>query len=341
MNRPLLFFLLFLFFSASCTVYKEYPIEVYRPGEVAVPATVRKVGLLYRNFKYPGDTLQHYYQHDYELVRAGNDPANPDSLLVSSCLNALADQLKTHDTFDEVQILPYSSFDRHTGEHLPDMPEALARMIGEASGADLLISLEMLSSFYAFYPGDLSIPESGEVITAAVWGVYDLSGQMAPERKSFVDTVYWDGYDEQGNYQRGTRLPPRLKALEIASALVGERYAKRFRASWEDVTRMYIIPPLPDFSEAAYYFEEGKWDQAITLWKRYAGKEKGKLAINARYNLALVYEMKDDIPLAVEWLDAAHELALAYRSKKDLSMIRRYQGVLSTRQKELNRSVRL
>src|SRR6056297_2098335 len=113
MNRPLLFFLLSLFFSASCTVYKEYPIEVYRPGEVTVPSTARKVALLYRNFKYPGDSLKHYYQDDYELVKAVNDPANLDSLLVASCLNTLSDQLKAHAIFDEVQILPYSSFDRH------------------------------------------------------------------------------------------------------------------------------------------------------------------------------------------------------------------------------------
>ncbi len=38
------------------------------------------------------------------------------------------------------------------------------------------------------------------------------------------------------------------------------------------------------------------------LWKRYADDKNGKMAINARYNLALAYEMKDDLDTAWKWL---------------------------------------
>jgi hypothetical protein len=335
MNRFFLpgIFLLVLF--SACTIYKEYPIEVYKPGKVVVPPSAQNVALIYRNFKFSNDTLQHFYKKESRLIRAGKDPANLDSMMVYSCLNELAKGLKSNNAFQEVQIFPYHLFTRHTGEHLPEISPELIQKIAGNTGSDLLVSLEMFSYFFSTYPGTFERPEANEAITAAVWGIYDTNRQELLQRKTIIDTIFWDGYDNQGNYQKGTKRPPRLKAMQIASAMAGKNFAKHFYASWETVDRIYTIPPLPDFSEAAYYFEEGKWDQAIALWKKYAAREKGKLAINARYNLALAYEMKDDISLAEKWLNAANELARSYSNKDDLKMIRAYQKALNIRKKEI------
>jgi hypothetical protein len=61
------------------------------------------------------------------------------------------------------------------------------------------------------------------------------------------------------------------------------------------------------------------------------------MAINARYNLALGYEMKDDLETAQKWLIAAQQIAQDYRSKDDLKMILRYRQLLLARQKDINR----
>ena len=321
----------------GCTVYQEYPIEVYKPGETNIPSSARNVALIYRNFKYDSDTLQHFYKKNSRLVKEKNDPQNMDSLLVQANLNNLATQLKQNNTFDNVHIFPYNSFERHSGDHLAALPPELTQKITAATTSDLLISLETFSYFFSTWQEASGSPKNNEVITIAVWGIYD-AGQADPlERKTMIDTIYWNGYDEQGNTIRGYHPPPRLEALKIASALAGENYGKRFHASWETVSRMYSIPPLPDFSEAAYYFEEGNLDRAIALWKKYADENNGKLSINARYNLALAYEMKDDIETAEKWLNAASQTAQTYRSKSDLQMIRTYQNALATRKKEINR----
>jgi tetratricopeptide (TPR) repeat protein len=157
------------------------------------------------------------------------------------------------------------------------------------------------------------------------------------ERKTLIDTVYWNAYDEQGNYDKNSKLPPRLSALKIASQMAGENYSKRFLASWVTVKRMYSIPPLPDFEAAEKYLLKGDWDNAIMLWKRYAADKNGKMAINARYNLALAYEMKDDLETANQWLTAAQQIAADYRSKEDLKRIAAYQKVLAQRIKEVER----
>jgi hypothetical protein len=337
MNRLILPVLLLLAGLSACTVYNEYPIEVYKPGEVAVPPSAENVALFYRNFKYPADTMLHYYKRDYQLIKAQNDPENLDSILVFTCLNELAQEFKTSNTFSEVRIFPYSSFDRHSADNLPQLPAELISKIASSSGSDVLIALETFSAFFSSYPEEFETPETNEVITASVWGIYDADTEKLMERKTFIDTLFWNGYDNQGKYMEGYQPPPRLNALQIAAAMAGENYAKRFRASWETVNRLYSVPPLPDFSDAAYYFEEGDWDRAIALWKKYAGDNDGKLAINARYNLALAYELKDQIATAEKWLDAAYDLATSYRSKDDLKRIVNYQKALDTRKKQINR----
>ncbi len=321
--------LLGLFFS--CTVYREYPIEVYDPGEVEISPEATNVALVYRNFKYPDDTLLHYFKDNNQLVRAKNDPGNLDSILVNACLEEAATNLKFNSNIREVQIFPYHTFERHTDNQLPDIQGDLIEQITEAANVDLLISLETYSGFFSLYPASTETPEAIEVVSVAVWGIYDPVEKKRVERKTMVDTVFWNGYGDEGDYRESNPLPPRLTALQLASALAGENYAKRFYGSWQTVDRIYSVPPLPDFSEAAYYFEEGKWDRAIALWRRYAEEKNGKMAILARYNLALAHEMKDDIPSAQKWLVAAFDLAQKHRSKKNMQMIQSYQKVLAKR----------
>lgn len=337
MKRNILFASLIVLALSSCTVYNEYPIEIFKPGEVALSPDAKNVAIIYRNFKYNADTLQHYYKDDYRLRKARKRIKNHDSILVSFTLKELAKNLKSKGVFNEVKILPGNLFKSHSGEKLPVLSREIVSKIAASTKSDVIISLETYSSFFSKYSGQYDLPKSHEVITVAAWAVYDPGENKLIERKSMIDTLFWNSYDAQGNYVKNAQLPPRETALQIAAQMTGENYAKRFFATWQTVNRMYSVPPLPDFSEAAYYVNEGKWDQAINLWKKYADKKNGKLAINARYNLALGYEMKDDILTASKWLAAAKQLAMDYKSKEDLKMILTYEKAINIRKRDIVR----
>ena len=336
MKRYSFWFLMISLAITSCTVYKEYPIDIYKPGEIAIPPNVENISLIYRNFKYNNDTLQHFYKDNNVLKRAKSDPKNLDSILVSNCLNELAANLKANNNFNRIHIFP-DVFKPHTGSKLPLIDFEILDKLTTETETDLIISLETFSYFYSEYSADAGVPKPREVITAGIWAVYDPVQNKTIERKTMIDTVFWNAYDEQGNYQKNSKMPPRLSALQIASRIAGENYSKRFFASWQSVKRTYSIPPLPDFEAAEKYLVKGEWDNAIMLWKRYAADKNGKMAINARYNLALAYEMKDDLDTAMQWLTAAQQIAADYRSKEDLKMIEAYQKVLAQRKKEIER----
>ncbi len=328
--------LILLITISSCTVYKEYAIDIYKPGEIAVPPNVQNVALVYRNFKYSGDKYQNYYKDDNQLKKSKNDPSNLDSILVSYTLKEMASNLKANNTFDRIHIFP-GIFKPHTGEKLPALKFDLINKLTSETETDLLISLETFSYFYSEYSEQQNMPKSKEVITAAVWAVYNPLTEKIIERKTMIDTIFWNNYDENGNYQKGAKLPPRATALKVASQLVGENYSKRFFASWQTVNRMYSVPSPNDFTIASGFVEKGDWDNAIKIWMRYTPDKNGKMAIEARYNLALAYEMKDDILTAWKWLSAAHKLAVSYNSKESINMIEKYQKVLAKRKRDIDR----
>ena len=123
MKRSFLWLLFVLISVSSCTIYKEYPIDVYKPGEIAIPSTAKNVAIVYRNFKYKNDTLQHYYKDDNRLIKANGDPDNLDSTMVSFCVQELAQNLKDKNLFDRINIYP-DLFKQHSGNKLPALSKA-------------------------------------------------------------------------------------------------------------------------------------------------------------------------------------------------------------------------
>lgn len=335
MIRALPLFVILLL--GSCTIYKNYPIEIYQPGIISVPPETNKVAIVHRNFKYNTDTLLHYYQSDFELKKASNDPQNLDSILVNLSMNELGKNLQNNTPIREIHVFA-ELFSPHRADKLPALDFDIIGQIASATNSDLLISLETFSCFYSEYSGRMpGKTNSNEVITVAVWAVYNPSRQQLIERKTMIDTLVWTASTTTETLRGNTQLPARSTALQIAAQMAGENYSKRFMSSWKTVNRLYSIPPLPDFAAADELIQQEKWDEAIALWKRYTDDSNGKMAINARFNLALAYEMKDDLYTAQKWLQAAQQIASDYRSKDDMEMIRHYQTLLTKRQNEIKK----
>ena len=331
---PYSFLLMAAFFS--CTVYEPIPIEVIRTRDVPLQVEGNQVALMYRNFKYPGDTLQHYYRDGGHLRKdKKNLNHNIDSIAVSSCLQSAAQKFAEYGVTAVPVIYPVDFMPGITGEKIPALPATLVRKIILPSRADYLVSLETLSYFYSRFPGDSRESELRQVVMAGLWAVYDgHSGEVADSRQ-MVDTLYWNEADEAVAAGKSP-LPPRLPAIRLAAEVFGENYAGKFHSDWIEVDRMLIVPPLEEFRIAANYVQEQKWDQAIEIWRRYTPGHMGKLAITARYNLALAAEINDNLEEANNQINSAYDLASVYRNKNEMKMVLLYREILQKRQKEID-----
>ncbi len=342
-ERFFLYSLLLMVLFSSCTVYELIPIEVIRSREVPLSLEGKQIALLYRNFKYQGDTLQQYYLDRGQLREDKENPEqNFDSIVVSSCLQSVAQAFAGYGVGSVPMIYPVDMMPGVKGEKFSPLPSSLIRKIIQPSKADYLVSLETLSYFYsrsvALYSlgGDgAETNESRQVVMAGIWAVYDGHSGEVVDSRQMADTLYWNETDEAISGR--SALPPRLPALQLAAEVFGENYADKFYSDWIQVTRTLIIPPLEEFRLAADYAGEQKWDRASAIWERYADDHFGKLAISARYNLALAAEINDDLVLAEEHIIKAYELASVYRNKNELKMVLLYRDILQNRLKEINR----
>lgn len=334
-NRILLFLLAGVFFT-SCTAYHELSLEVLRTGEARLPATARRVGFLYRNFRFPGDTLQHYFLEDGLLRKTTGEPGETlDSLLVTTCLESAALSFRQNGLAVEPLFFPADIMPPVSGEKLTPLPPSLVQKLAQPAAADHLIVLETFSWFFSRFTGERPREDAGEVAMAGIWALYDGATGKITETRSMVDTLYWQG-DPGSGEETASLLPPRTTALEMASAIFGESYAQRFYPGWITVDRMMVIPPTEEFRQAAEHAVNQEWPRAEEIWKRYASDRFGRLAVTARYNLALAAESNDRIGEAVEWILRAQELADVYNNRKETTMVSRYRQILETRQKEIS-----
>ncbi len=320
---------------SSCTVYQTVPIEVMQLEEIKLPEGVKRIGWLYRNFKYTEDTLQHYFRAGDVLRKdLANRKTDIDSIAASACLAAAARSFSTNGVNGNPVFFPADMMPRITGEKLSPIPDRLIRKIAQPAQAELIIALETLSWFYSHFPEDISGGEDfRQVEITGVWAIYDAETGAIKETRSMVDTVYWQG-SEAGQEE----LPPRVPAIEMAAEYFGESFAKKFSSGWVQTDRIMMVPPLEEFRLAAELASKEEWDGAREIWERYAAGRFGKLAITARYNLALDAEIHDRYEDAVDMIVSASELAAEYKNRKEMDIVNRYRKILVARLEEIRRS---
>lgn len=135
-----------------------------------------------------------------------------------------------------------------------------------------------------------------------------LPGRRAPMVSlSPIDSIYWE---EAGNetYVRSHLIAPH-EVVQQASDFAGTLLVKRLIPSWETAQRSYVTGGSVNMRDAAVYIREDNWTEAIKLWEREYKSAKGKKKFYAAYNLALGYEMTDQLRTASEWAEKAREQA--------------------------------
>jgi hypothetical protein len=75
---------------SSCVTTINVPIEQMEPGKVILPAQIRKVALISRNFKFSIDTLTGYFKDEFRLRKGARvDNQQIDSIAVTKSLDNL------------------------------------------------------------------------------------------------------------------------------------------------------------------------------------------------------------------------------------------------------------
>lgn len=330
LKSGLLWIALLLSFS-SCVSYEKFSIEVMQPSKLVLPPEIKKIAIVSRNLKYTNDTLQNYQAVNHKLVK-DKIKFNAESMAIGVCMDSLSRKLLVQNHFDSIMILPASTFPVNRVKEIRPAKGEWYSNLADKTGADGIILLDMFSCFYS-----QSDEESyAKVVTSNIWTVYARKQQKIIDRFVHIDTLYWDGKDEAGNYKKSL-IPEKQAAIPIAAGIIGANYAKHILPSWTMVYRDIMTSGDAEFKKAAKLAKENKWEEASSIWQKGAESKNKSKKIISLYNLALASEMNGDVDQALKLTSQAATASSGVFRSSENEAVRKYSAVLYRRRIELNK----
>ena len=320
---------------ASCITTHSVPIDQMEPGKIHLPAQIRKVALVSRNFKFSIDTLSGYYNLNFRLKK-GKLSENQliDSLAVTKSLEALRKELLESGRFDEVFVYPYKALKPFKGARELPLTTAFIQSVCSESETEAVISLEMLSYFYSRHNGTAGHEISDEANTkvTAIWSVYSPKNNEPIERFTHSEIIRWSENDSKLNNEK-YKLPERKEGIPNACGIAAKNYSKRIVPYWTQSSRVLISLDNPDFGKALSYASKNKWKEASGIWEKYSTNPQPRTSGIASLNYAVAQEMLGDYKKAAFYSDKATKLLKNGESGK---IARAYAAVLHERSLKVN-----
>lgn len=313
----------------SCFTTHRVPIDQMEPGKIPLPAQIRKVALISRNFRFSVDTLSRYYNLDFRLKRGTNRENQViDSIAVTKSLDDLRKVLLESGRFDEVFVYPSNAIKPHVGQKEQPLSAGYIQTLCAESETDAVISLEMLSFFYNRNKtlSHTILPEANVKVTA-IWSVYTPLQGGPIDRFTHSEVVRWNE-TSPGNDPKKYELPGRKDAISLACGEAARNYSKRIVPHWTESSRVLVGLNGAEWEKALSYALNNKWERAARIWQEHTLSVQSRVAGVAALNYAVACEMNGDLEEAIVWSDKAVSLL---RNGETGRIARNYAAILYQR----------
>jgi tetratricopeptide (TPR) repeat protein len=301
---------------ASCSSLQTISFDQLQAADVSFPDAVRKVAVI--NNMPVLKTKDNHEILSSELEGDGK---------VAS--EALAENIANVNYFDQV-IICDSVF--RAQDKVPRVNVILTkeevRKLSEDLGVDMILSFDRIH--IQTKPGVLFYPDFPMPIDAVDGIISPIVRVYIPNRDKplFVvakqDTISWE-------------IEPVLsdrKIVKEASEYAASIPVEHLLPHWDEVARFYYDGGNIEMRDAGVYLRENNWDEAYSQWKIAYEKRKGQQKMKAAFNIALYYEIKDNVEQAKEWLGKAKNLVKS--GSRDEQLIAFYSLELEKRESKLS-----
>jgi len=305
---------LLIFISYSCVSTKLLLIEIPQKGKKDLPADIQSVLLVSRvvdeNYtNLLADSLQKlFYEHRFNC-----DTLIKDRQAVDTTLKALGDLMFESGRYDIV--IPENRFlDFNKNAFLTtEMDWDEAKDLCETYHTNAIISIDYFKTkvstsfksqdyfskveavFFNMWQAKMSVGYE------ALFRIYDPYKEKILMRQFMSDTIVWEDTDAEIG-ELFSRFTPVKNALTEAGIALALDFSEKISTSWFKEKRYYFIKGDAKMKQAEQLVNANQWEPAIAMWKDIAENAKSKsVKSKAEFNIALGYEMLDDIDQAIQW----------------------------------------
>lgn len=295
---------------SGCAGIKYLTVETREQAQVNLPSSVLSI-VIANNVAQQPDNVGH------DSIPIGREKAERTKASADSAAifytEALAQFLNEEDYFHEVMY--YSEPLRKDNDFFvekPIEPETMHKIRRE-TGADAIISLDKLlvetkKRDHFRQQGYTYADMTGKI--HSILRVYMPTMEGKIPAVQYTDSIHWEGFDIQdGKAYADIMLPSREEAIKIMSVRAAEKMTRVFTPHWEMQDRWYYTLPNSLMREGVVHAEGSQWDEAIKKWEAfYQNSSKKTDKAKAASNIALAYEMLDDMEQALEWATLSYNL---------------------------------
>ncbi|MFC2091133.1 DUF6340 family protein [Bacteroidota bacterium] len=278
-------------------------MEILQPALITYPDSVLKIGYLnhspltkdafsaINNFLMDRETL--------EIV---------DTIVTNNLLAGLWDAIKTSDLsyLDSISYMVSRRVD--TLGKADMLAPSLRNTIFKHYQLDALVVMEYyfikLASSDPFMHGEINGPVKEFALSADImWRVYLKSSPDPIDEYRYHDTLYY----------LDTYMPDKKFTMKSSDVLrtgmydIGYSYGMRHTTAWYEVARVIYRGGQKALIDAAELTDDGKWAEAAQIWFDFEDDINLRLAAKACNNLAVYYELQDDIEQALTYAEKAEK----------------------------------
>lgn len=295
-----------LYLFISCTSVNTILVDIDRPPTVLLPPTAKNITVINNSGKQPTDKghKELFFNREVnDVISVQND--STDIILMQT----LADELNSSGKFENVFLFeePTRS-DNHYTEEITLSQEKL-KDIADNSNADIILSinkfyLETISNSIPAYEYDFDSYNTLDLGMNVDFRYYSKTGEPMSPNIEIKDTISWfEGLNH--GVLISNPIPTREDVLKIGSEILGKSISSQMMEGEETVARIYY----GDVKEANKFAEKDDWEKAIGAWEKAFEKEKSqKKKARIANNIALGYELTDNIDKAISWINTAIDL---------------------------------
>lgn len=298
------------FLLTGCAGIKTLTIQTQEPAQVVLPKSVGKLLIVDNVVGQP-------YDIGHSKKRLGRSIEEKVSVRTDSLsiiyTEALTQFLNEEGFYDNVML--YDKPLRSDNEYWREEPLTPEKMLElkKITGADAVVSLDKLLVTSDWQ--DLFVQEgypyskvSGKI--SSVLRVYlpNLEGQIPTVQ--YIDSLYWEGFDISDGMAYAEFVVPHAEhALKELVIYAADKMTYVLTPHWVTQERWYYTLPSSTMREAEAFAAQSKWEEAIAKWDSFYNSTKNKTdKAKTASNIALGYEMLDDIETAQEWVTIAQKL---------------------------------
>ncbi len=325
---------LFLGFQGCAVNYAIVDFEVLEPATVNFPDYVNQLLFLNR----APITLDVWAEQNQEEM----EPRHLvllDTLIINNLFRGVLDNLRNSPL--EKFHAPIWLSDRRSDTTLLDdevLTKREVQNICNSMGGDALISLELYTvgldqhfDFYTDAPDEI-LNHYFEVFNQVKWNIH-LPGYPRPfDTYTTVDTLFFPTI-LNGEFLSQT---PGLEMIRELFYESGLKYGRYLVPVWDRSSRILYKQGDDSLKMAIRLTDLGDWEGAFSLWKGLTGSRDSILVAKAYHNMAVYYELEDQLDSARIMLD----LALEHDSLDEIQSYREEIEVRVLNRKDIDKQIR-